>query len=137
MPARDHVRLTGPKRAGILVDPDELARRCTLKTTDLNQFNQLRLDRNRLGVAFQIAPLRHPTTPLAQVMQIEGGAPAPLVAFLARQLGPNTAVLADYGSRTQTMTDHARLVAEATARASKTLVISAVTSAPFLAPAAQ
>lgn len=51
--------------------------------------------------------------PLAQVPQIEGGAPAPLVAFLARQLGLSPSALADYATRTQTMTDHARLVAEA------------------------
>lgn len=97
MPARDHVLLTDAKRTalcGIPVDPDELARRYTLERTDLDLINQRRLDRNRLGMALQVALLRHPGMPLAQVMQIEGGAPAPLVAFLARQLGLSPAVLA-------------------------------------------
>ena len=116
MPARDHVLLTGAERAalfGIPVDPDELARRYTLEAADLDLINQRRLDRNRLGVALQIALVRHPAMPLAQVLQMEGTPPAPLVAFLAGQLGLNPAVLADYASRTQTMTDHARLVADA------------------------
>ena len=116
MPARDHVLLTDAERAalfGIPVDPDELARRYTLEAVDLDLINHRRHDRNRLGMALQVALLRHPGMPLAQVLQIEGGAPAPLVAFLARQLGLNPIVLADYASRTQTMTDHARLVAEA------------------------
>ena len=116
MSARDHVLLTDAERAalfGIPVDPDELARRYTLEAADLDLINQRRHDRNRLGMALQVALFRHPGMPLAQVLQIESGAPAPLVAFLARQLGLNPAVLADYASRTQTMTDHARLVAEA------------------------
>ena len=117
MPARDHVLLTDAERAalfGIPVDPDELARRYTLEAADLDLINQRRHDRNRLGMALQVALLRHPGLPLAQVLQIEGAAPTPLVAFLARQLGLSPAVLADYASRTQTMTDHARIVAEAT-----------------------
>lgn len=116
MPARDHVLLTDAERTGLFGipgDPDELARRYTLEAADLDLINQRRLDRNRLGMALQVALLRHPGMPLAQVTQIEGGAPAALVAFLARQLGLNPAVLADYASRTQTMTDHARLVAAA------------------------
>ena len=64
-------------------------------------------------MALQVALLRHPGMPLAQMTQIEGSAPAPLVAVLARQLGLNPSVPADYGNRNQTMTDRARLIAEA------------------------
>ena len=109
MSARDHVLLTEAERTalfGIPVEPDELARRYTLEKADLDLINQRRLDRNRLGVALQVALLRHPGMPLAQVLQIGGAAPTPLVAFLARQLGLSPAVLADYATRTQTMTDH-------------------------------
>ena len=105
MPARDHVLLTDAERAGLFdmpVSPDELTRRYTLEAADLDLINQRRLDRNRLGVPLQIALLRHPAVPLAQALQIEGNAPAPLVAFLARQLALSSAVLADYPGRTQT-----------------------------------
>lgn len=64
-------------------------------------------------MALQIALFRHPGMPLAQVLQIKGNAPAPLVAFLARQLGLNPDALDDYATRTQTVSDHARLVAAA------------------------
>ena len=123
MPARDHVLLTDAERTalfGIPGEPDELARRYTLERADLDLINQRRLDRNRLGMTLQVALLRHPGMPLAQVTQMEGGAPAPLVAFLARQLGLSPAILADYAGRTQTMTDHARLVADASAVRSPT-----------------
>lgn len=94
MPARDHVLLTDAERVmlfGIPIDPDEMARRYTLEAVDLDLINRRRLDRNRLGMALQVALLRHPGMPLAQVLQIEGNAPAPLVAFLARQLGLSSA----------------------------------------------
>lgn len=116
MASRDHVLLTDAERIllfGVPVTPDELARRYTLETADLDLIRKRRHDRNRLGVALQIALFRHPGMPLAQLLQLEGRAPAPLVMFLARQLGLNPTILADYASRTQTMTDHARLVAEA------------------------
>jgi len=80
MPARDHVLLTDAERTmlfGIPVDPDELARRYTLEAADLDLINRRRLDRNRLGMALQVALLRQPGMPLTQVLQIERGAPAP------------------------------------------------------------
>lgn len=116
MSARDHVLLTDTERTslfGIPAAPDELARHYTLEAADLDLIGERRHDRNRLGVALQIALFRHPGMPLAQVLQLEIRAPAPLVLFLARQLGLDPTILADYASRTQTMTDHARLVAEA------------------------
>ena len=84
MSARDHVLLTEAERTalfGIPIEPDELARRYTLEKADLDLINQRRLDRNRLGVALQVALLRHPGMPLAQVLQIGGAAPTPLVPF--------------------------------------------------------
>lgn len=117
MSVRDHILLTDAERTllfGIPTAPDELARRYTLEAVDLDLIRQRRHDRNRLGVALQIALFRHPGIPLAQLLQLEARAPAPLVLFLARQLGLDPTLLADYANRTQTMTDHARLVAEAT-----------------------
>lgn len=117
MSARDHVLLTYAERTllfGVPAAPDELARRYTLEAADLDLIRERRHDRNRLGVALQIALFRHPGVPLAQLLQLEGRAPAPLVMFLARQLELDPTVFADYAGRTQTMTDHARLVAEAT-----------------------
>ncbi|MBB3589533.1 TnpA family transposase [Sphingomonas sp. BK481] len=98
----------------IPTDPDELARRFTLEQPDLDLIGQRRHDRNRLGVALQFALIRHSGMTLAQVLQIEGDVPRPLVTFIARQLSLEPSVLSDYASRPQTMTDHARLIAAAT-----------------------
>ena len=117
MSARDHVLLTDAERTllfGIPTAPDELARHYTLEAADLDLIRERRHDRNRLGTALQIALFRHPGMPLSQLLQLQTRAPAPLVLFLARQLGIDPTILADYATRTQTMTDHARFVAKAT-----------------------
>nr|WP_221211934.1 Tn3 family transposase [Sphingomonas sp. BK481] len=117
MPAREHVLLSDAERATLFLiptDPDELARRFTLEQPDLDLIGQRRHDRNRLGVALQFALIRHSGMTLAQVLQIEGDVPRPLVTFIARQLSLEPSVLSDYASRPQTMTDHARLIAAAT-----------------------
>lgn len=117
MPAREHALLSDAERATLFLiptDPDELARRFTLEQPDLDLIGQRRHDRNRLGVALQFALIRHSGMTLAQVLQIEGDVPRPLVTFIARQLSLEPSVLSDYASRPQTMTDHARLIAVAT-----------------------
>lgn len=114
MPVREHVLLSDAERAalfGIPTDPDELARRFTLEKPDLDLIGQRRHDRNRLGMALQFVLIRHPGMTLAQVIQIEGGVPQALVVFIAHQLSLDPAVFADYATRAQTMTDHARLIA--------------------------
>jgi Domain of unknown function (DUF4158) len=117
MPARDRVLLTDAERAtlfGIPTHPDELARRYTLEAGDFDLIGTRRHDRNRLGLALQVALCRRPGLTLAQFLQIEANVPAALVAFMAAQLSLSPSVLADYAGRAQTMTDHARLIAEAT-----------------------
>lgn len=49
--------------------------------------------------------------PLAQLLQDGGEVPTALLAFVAAQLGLSPKVLADYATRDQTMTDHARELA--------------------------
>lgn len=117
MPAREHVLLSEAERATLFripTDPDELARRFTLEQPDLDLIGQRRHDRSRPGLALQLALIRHSGMTLAQVLQIEGGVPRPLVTFIARQLSLEPSVLSAYASRPQTMTDHARLIAAAT-----------------------
>jgi NAD/NADP transhydrogenase beta subunit len=50
---------------GIPVDRDELARLYTLEPSDIGLIRLRRGDRNRLGVALQLARLRHPGMTLA------------------------------------------------------------------------
>ncbi len=87
MSAREHILLSDAERATLFripTDPDELARRFTLEKDDLDLIGAGRHDRNRLGIALQIALIRHPGMTLAQVLQIEGSVPGPIVIFLAR-----------------------------------------------------
>lgn len=57
--------------------------------------------------------MRYPGTSLAQHLQQGGGIPRELVAYLAAQLNLSPGSLADYATREQTMTDHARQLAAA------------------------
>jgi len=94
---------------GVPTDRDSLARHHTLTRADLDLVATRRGDPNRLGFAVQLALLRHPGFPLAQV-----GEPIDaLVDWMAAQLDMPPATFAQYASRPQTMTDHARAVAGA------------------------
>lgn len=109
-----HQILTDAERhelIGIADDRDELARRYTFELTDIDIIGAPRSKRNWLGLSLQLALLRHPGMPLAQFIQDTGSAPAPLVAFVAAQIGVSPTALADYAEREQTMTDHARQLA--------------------------
>ncbi len=110
-----HELLTDAEREqliGIPTGRDELARLYTLEGSDLDLILQRRGDRNRLGFALQLAVLRHPGTMLAQLLARTGQLPEALVRYLAHQLHVPAAALADYATREQTMTDHARQLAE-------------------------
>jgi TnpA family transposase len=98
---------------GTPVDRDELARLYTLEPNDIDLIRLRRGDRNHLGVALQLALLRHPNMTLAQVLHRSRGVPNELVSFIAEQLDLPAEALADYASREQTMTDHARELAAA------------------------
>lgn len=97
---------------GIPTGRDELARLYTLEGSDLDLILQRRGDRNRLGFALQLAVLRHPGAMLAQLLARTGQPPEALVRYLAHQLHVPASALADYATREQTMTDHARQLAE-------------------------
>jgi TnpA family transposase len=96
---------------GIPVDRDQLARLYTFEPSDIDIIGVRRERRNWLGVALQLALLRHPGTPLAQMLQDQGPVPEELLEFVAAQIGLPSSVLEDYASRDQTMTDHARELA--------------------------
>lgn len=121
---------------GVPVDRDTLARLYTLDPADLGLIEARREERNRLGFAVQLALIRHPGLTLAQVTEQPGVDLEPLVGFIASQLQLPTAALADYATREQTMTDHARELGAALglrppARADLSLMIDAAASAAW------
>lgn len=114
MAKRKHELLTDAEREmliGIPHDRDQLARLYTFEPNDIDIIGVRREKRNWLGVALQLALLRHPGMSLAQMLHDGGAVPADLLGFVAAQLGLPPEVLADYAARDQTMTDHARELA--------------------------
>ena len=114
MTKRKHQLLTESERDQILAIPserDHLARLYTFEPADIEIIGARRERRNQLGVALQLALLRHPGITLAQLIQNRGAMPHDLAAFVAEQLGLRVTDLADYAARDQTMTDHARELA--------------------------
>lgn len=114
MMKRKHQVLTESERDLILSIPndrDQLARLYTFEPSDMEIIGARRERRNRLGVALQLALLRHPGIALAQLMRDRGTIPHDLATFVAEQLGLRVTDLADYAARDQTMTDHARELA--------------------------
>ena len=121
---------------GVPVEWDALARRYTFDPGDLELIHTRREDRNRLGFAVQLALLRHPGLTLAQVLAQPGTDLTPLVGFVAGQLRVPAAAFDGYATRDQTMSDHARDVAEAlglrpAVRADLALMIEAAASAAW------
>ena len=114
MTKRKHQLLTESERDQILAIPtdrDHLARLYTFEPSDIEIIGARRERRNQLGVALQLALLRHPGITLAQLIQDRGAIPHDLAAFVAEQLGLHVTELANYAARDQTMTDHARELA--------------------------
>nr|WP_306286604.1 DUF4158 domain-containing protein [Sphingomonas sp. Ant20] len=114
MTKRKHQLLTERERDQILAIPtdrDRLARLYTFEPSDIEIIGARRERRNQLGVALQLALLRHPGITLAQLIQDRGAIPHDLAAFVAEQLGLHVTDLANYAARDQTMTDHARELA--------------------------
>jgi TnpA family transposase len=111
-----HELLTDAEREqllGIPRDRDQLARLYTLERSDFDIILRRREKRNRLGIALQLAMLRHPGTTLAQFLDRVPDLPEELIAFIAGQLVIVPGLLSDYANRKQTMTDHARELATA------------------------
>ncbi|WP_084029652.1 DUF4158 domain-containing protein [Bradyrhizobium sp. LMTR 3] len=100
-------------------------------TADCIALSLRREDRNRLGAALQLALFRHPAMTMAQVLNRSAALPEELVTFIAEQLELPAEALADYASRDQTMTDHARELAAALGLRSATR-----TDIPFMIDAA-
>jgi hypothetical protein len=94
---------------GIPHDADSLTRLYSFTRSDSALLAVRRSDANRLGLAVQLALLRHPGIGLAQMNEpVEA-----LVAWLAERLDIPAAAFAEYAGRAQTMTDHARILAAA------------------------
>ncbi|MFC7478250.1 Tn3 family transposase [Dankookia sp. GCM10030260] len=87
---------------GIPTDRAEMARHYALDEEDLALIHARRRAANRLGFAVQLCLLRHPGAALGP------GAhpPAPMLAFVAEQLGVPPVAFADYAERDQTRREH-------------------------------
>lgn len=84
------------------VDERELARLYTVGPDDLAQVMLRRSDANRRGFALVLLYLRYPGRALAA----KEAPPAPVVAYVARQLGAPATALADYARRDLTRRTH-------------------------------
>ena len=102
MVKRKHQLLTENERDHLLAIPsdrDDLARLYTFEPSDIEIIGARRERRNQIGVALQLALLRHPSVTLAQLMRDRGAIPHDLAAFVAEQLGLRVTDLADYAAR--------------------------------------
>jgi TnpA family transposase len=104
MPAR--TLLSSEQRVrlfSIPTDPAEMTRHYVLGPDDLALVGARRRTSNRLGFAVQLCALRHP----GSVLDPSEAPPAPMVAFVAQQIGVDSALFADYAQRDQTRREHA------------------------------
>jgi TnpA family transposase len=93
---------------GVPRDPDSLARHYTLTRSDQELVSHRRGAANRLGFAVQLALLRHPGRALPNMDEPVDA----LVGWLAAHLELPVAAFTEYARRPQTMTDHARVLAD-------------------------
>src|SRR5690349_17736450 len=97
--------LSGEQRLrlfAIPVDPAEMARHYVLSAADLALIRTKRRPSNRLGFAVQLCAFRYPGRGLAA----SEAPPAPMLAFVAGQLGIDPALFADYAYRPETRREH-------------------------------
>ncbi len=94
---------------GIPKDRDALIRHYSFTRSDKELLALRRGNANRLGLAVQLALLRHPGMALAHMEEPVDA----LVAWLSERLEIPAAAFARYATRTQTLTDHARILAAA------------------------
>lgn len=93
--------LAGVFRAGIYALPSEereVVRHCTLTPDDLTLVAAKRSPHNRLGHALLLLALRHP----GRALEAGEAPPAPMIAYVARQLGVAPDVLGTGPDRPQT-----------------------------------
>jgi hypothetical protein len=116
MAKRKHQLLTESERDQILAIPtdrDHLARLYTFEPSDIDIIGARRERRNRVGRG---AATRAAAAPGHRLLRRSSGTgeryPTISPPFVAEQLGLRVTDLADYAARDQTMTDHARELAE-------------------------
>jgi TnpA family transposase len=83
----------------IPTDPAEMTRHYVLDANDLALVGARRRASNRLGFAVQLCALRHP----GGVLDPSESPRAPMVAFVAQQIGVDSALFADYAQRDQSV----------------------------------
>ncbi|MBV8220467.1 MAG: Tn3 family transposase, partial [Solirubrobacterales bacterium] len=90
-------------------DPREIADRYTFSPADLDLIIKRRGEPNRLGFAIQLGFLRHP----GRAWTPEESVPAPMLRFIAGQVGIAPDRMAEYAARDETRREHlAELLAE-------------------------
>lgn len=93
--------LTDEQWAGLLAlprDERDIVRHCTLTPDDLAVLATKRATHNRLGHALLLCAMRHP----GRILEPAEVPPAPMVAYVARQVGADPSALEIYAGRVQT-----------------------------------
>jgi len=86
----------------IPTDAPEMTRHYVLDADDLALVGARRRAGNRLGFAVQLCALRHP----GRVLDPSESPPAPMLAFVARQIGVDPALFGEYARRAETRREH-------------------------------
>ena len=97
--------LTPAERTSLLAFPttnDKLIRHYTFSEFDLASIRQRRGNHNRLGFAVQLCYLRYP----GFALPTQGEPPAPLLAFIGRQLHIESDSWPQYAKRPETRREH-------------------------------
>jgi TnpA family transposase len=84
-------------------DEESLIRHCTLGRAEVDLIQAKRTPHNHLGLAIQLCFLHH----LGRAILLGETPPAPMVAFVAQQIGINPGALAEYGRRDTNRREHA------------------------------
>jgi TnpA family transposase len=103
MPAR--TLLSSEQRTrlfAIPTDTAEMTRHYVLDADDLALVGARRRAGNRLGFAVQLCALRHP----GRVLDLSESPPAPMLAFVAGQIGVDPTLFGEYARRAETRREH-------------------------------
>jgi hypothetical protein len=97
--------LSSEQQNPAVLNPDRssrMTRHYVLDADDLALVGARRRAGNRLGFAVQLCALRHP----GRVLDPLGSPPALMLAFIARQIGLDTALFGEYARRAETRREH-------------------------------
>jgi TnpA family transposase len=86
----------------IPTDTGAMAQHYVLDAADLAIVRARRRPSNRLGFAVQLCMLRHP----GRVLDLSEAPPAPMLAFVAKQVGLDPALFGEYARRAETRREH-------------------------------